>query len=123
MADSHCIHAHYKVRCIKFWLKILKLDSSRLPRASYDVLYSFDNVGRKNWATEIKHMFYSYVFGEVWVNQSVGDVNMFLYLFIRCRKSGVALKFTKLSATNKNVHMFIHIMKSSDEETIRQTAS
>ena len=49
------------------------------------MLYSFDNVhvGRKNWATEIKHMLYtcSYGFGEVWVNQSVGDVNMFLYLF------------------------------------------
>ena len=35
----------------------------------------------------------------------------------------IRLKFSKLSAANKNVHMFIHIMKSSDEETIRQTAS
>ena len=212
------LYTHYKVRCIKFWLKILKLDSSRLPRASYDMLYSFDNVGRKNWATEIKHMLYGYGFGEVWVNQSVGDVNMFLYLFkqrvvdvatqewhseistlpklisycqfkytlsvesyldviswkrhkialarFRCgnhqlsieRNRGILdrnqrlcpyciqnniaviedeyhfllicplynhirLKFSKLSAANKNVHMFIHIMKSSDEETIRQTAS
>ena len=64
--------------CCKY---ILGTSSSRLPRASYDMLYSFDNVGTKNWATEIKHKLYNYRFGEVWVKQSVGDVNMFLYLF------------------------------------------
>ena len=75
------LYTHYKVRCIKFWLKIMQMGSSRYPRACYDMLYSLDNAGRKTWATNIKYMLYSYGFGEVWVNQGVGDVGAFICLF------------------------------------------
>jgi hypothetical protein len=68
----------YRTRCIKFWLKLVCGDATTHTKQVYIVLYSFCNVGRITWASEVKQLLYSVGFGHVWLAQSVGDVNMLL---------------------------------------------
>ena len=42
---------------------------------------SHDNIGRTNGVTDIKELLYIYGYGYVWVNQDVGDMNMFIFSF------------------------------------------
>jgi hypothetical protein len=43
--------------------------------------YLYSNLGKHNWASHIKNILFSVGFSEVWYNQGVGDVNMFLSQF------------------------------------------
>lgn len=72
---------HYNYRCIKYWLKILNMSTSRYPRACYEMLYSLDECGRTTWATSIKEILNTYGFGIVWLQQGVGDCELFLTQF------------------------------------------
>ena len=72
-----------KVRLVKFWFKLLKMDNNRLPKAAYNVLFQLDNLGRDNWVTSVKNMLFMYGFGLVWYNQGVGNENTFLDEFVQ----------------------------------------
>ena len=37
--------------------------------------------GGSNWVSEIKYMLCTYGFGDVWINQGVGNIDMFLCTF------------------------------------------
>jgi len=69
-------------RCILFWLKLLELPPSRIPRQAYCMLYNFDMLGRFNWASEIKRILFSYGFGYVWLAQEVGNREIFISEFV-----------------------------------------
>ena len=45
---------HYKMRCIKYWLKLLKLPDQRLLKACDKMLTNLDENGRKTWANDVK---------------------------------------------------------------------
>ena len=68
-------------RCVKFWLRILELPESRLPRQAYVMLVRLDLLGRRNWATSIKNVLFSYGFGFAWLAQGVGNKDRFLQEF------------------------------------------
>ena len=70
-----------RVRCIKYWLKILSMEDTRIPRACYNMLYEHEQAGRTNWASEIKNLLCSHGFGFVWFQQGVGNVHAFLLEF------------------------------------------
>ena len=54
------------------------MDDNRLPKRCYKMLYRQDNIGRKNWASQIKTILYKIGFGISWVAQEVGDINIFI---------------------------------------------
>ena len=69
------------VNCIKYWLRLTRLSSNRLPRKAYNMLLSIHDEGKHCWVTDICHMLCRHGLGFVWLNQGVQNVNMFLRTF------------------------------------------
>ena len=72
---------HYYKRCVKYWTKLLRMPSTRYPKACYNILYSLDQQGRSTWATSVKQLLYKYGFEQIWETQEVDNVNLFLKEF------------------------------------------
>ena len=64
-----------KIRVIKYWLRILQMDSSRYPLKVYNMMLQSD---KTNWAKDIENMLCRYGFEKVWREQSVDNVPVFL---------------------------------------------
>ena len=60
------------VKCIKYWLKLVKLPLSRLCAQAYEMLRRQQERGRDNWATKVKQVLMENGFGIVWMCQGVG---------------------------------------------------
>ena len=71
----------YYIDCIRYWCKLLTMQNHRYPKNCYKMLKSLDDVGRRSWASNVKHLLYTYGFGYVWISQEVGDSKMFLSVF------------------------------------------
>ena len=69
------------VNVIKFWLKILSIRDGSLLRSCYDMLVTYAEAGRKNWASSVRDMLYMYGFGYIWEQQNVDDVRSFISSF------------------------------------------
>ena len=67
------------VKCVKFWLRILKMSPHRQPYKSYKILLYLHERNRRTWASSVCHVLYRYDFDEVWENQGVGDDFFFLF--------------------------------------------
>ena len=83
------LYVNSYVACVRFWLKLLTMDSTRLPLKCYKMLYDLDSKGKVTWASGIRRCLSSYGFYYVWLNQGVGCTKMFLRSFkqrvIDCR--------------------------------------
>ena len=44
----------YQTNVIKYWCKLIKMQESRYPKQCYEMLKSFDDIGRITWATKVK---------------------------------------------------------------------
>lgn len=64
-----------KIRAIKYWLRILQMDTYRYPRKVYNMMVQS---GKSNWATDIQNVLCQYGFEQVWRTQSVENVSRFL---------------------------------------------
>jgi len=54
------------IRCIKYWLKLVKMPDLRLPRKAYRL----DERKKNNWATKIRMFLFLHGFGFVWLKES-----------------------------------------------------
>ena len=61
------------VKCVKFWLRILKMSPHRLPYKVYKMLLYLHERNRRTWASSVRYVLSRYGFDEVWENQGVGD--------------------------------------------------
>ena len=77
------------VRCIRFWIKILRMDSRRLPKKAYIMLKNLDDRGKQTWVSNVRKWLMQYGFGYAWLNQGVENINAFVKTFrqrlIDCR--------------------------------------
>ena len=69
------------VICIKYWIKVTRMNSVRLPKAAYIQLYESCENGKINWVTHIKNLLFRYGFGIVFFYQDVGDESLFVSQF------------------------------------------
>ena len=60
------------VRCIKYWLKLMRMEEHRLPLRAYKMLLNLDQRGKTSWVTNVRKMLYANGFSYVWDNQGVG---------------------------------------------------
>ena len=65
-------------RCVKYWLKILRMQDSRYVKKCYIMLKCYSEAGIVNWASRIKHLLCSNGFGYVWERQSVENEYQFV---------------------------------------------
>jgi hypothetical protein len=69
------------VRSIKYWFRLLHMDQSRLPKQAYLMLQLEDARGKRCWASQIREILCACGFQYVWMNQGVGQINVFLKVF------------------------------------------
>ena len=75
------LYVNSAVRCIRYWLRILKLDFARLPKHAYSMLFNMDERGKNCWATSVRNILFSLGFGYVWLQQGVGCDRAFISVF------------------------------------------
>ena len=57
------------------------MEQSRLPNQAYRMLVNLNENGKQFWATEVRKLLCKTGFYFVWLQQGVGDVKSFLYVF------------------------------------------
>ena len=71
----------YFCKCIKYWLKMLRLPNNSLSKACYKLSKRFDESGRKTWCSKVRHLLNPYGFNEVWEAQGVANDEVFRNVF------------------------------------------
>ena len=69
------------VRCVKYWFRVINLPADRLPKQAYNMLMHLQGLGKKTWAYHVKLLLCNNGFGDVWLQQNVGDLSAFLCVF------------------------------------------
>ena len=69
------------VKCIKYWLNLVRMPENRLPIKAYKMLYALHSKNKNNWVSHVCFTLYRYGFGFVWENQGVCDVSNFIREF------------------------------------------
>lgn len=105
------LYINSAVRCIKYWLKLLKLDISRIPRQAYLMLKNLDERGKICWATYVKNTLFCMGFGYVWLQQGVGCERTFISLF-KQRMSDVYVQEWNGSITCKDIFENYRLFKT-----------
>ena len=67
-----------KLRCVKYWLRLINMNDKRLSKQAYNRLYTLSEQGLNNWVTNVKHVLESNGFGIVWLFKGVGNESLFL---------------------------------------------
>ena len=69
------------IRCIRYWLKITRMESHRLPKRAYVMLRRMDERGLNTWASNVRLCLFQNGFGFVWLNDGVQNITAFLRFF------------------------------------------
>jgi len=77
----HPLQVNTFVKCIKFWLRIVHMDTNRYPRKAYNMLLSLQEQNYVTWACGVRNVLYKFGFGVVWETQGVGDIATFVSEF------------------------------------------
>lgn len=102
-------------RCMKYWLRILKLSDDRHVKLCYNMLMLYDNHGYENWVTYIRRNLYSNGFGYIWDNQRVHNEELFLKEYVCRLKDQYLQTWTELCASNNKLNKFYVFIKPSFE--------
>ena len=65
-------------QCLKYWLRVLKMDDIRSPRQAYKMMILMDESEKKCWVTQVKNVLSKNGFYCVWLQLGVADENKFL---------------------------------------------
>ena len=68
-------------KCIRYWLKLIRMNETRIPKKAYRTLYALHCNDKNNWVSKICFTLYMYGFGYVWENQGVENVKAFISAF------------------------------------------
>jgi len=68
-------------KCIKFWLRLVCMDDSRVTKKAYNLLLLLQGQNYVTWACKVRNVLYTYGFGIVWEAQSVGSIKLFIAQF------------------------------------------
>ena len=72
------LHICSVVNMLRYWIKLLKLPTSRLSKQAYIMQLNMLNNGHSNWASRIKGILESNGFGYIWANQYVANEKYFI---------------------------------------------
>ena len=64
------------LRSVKYWMKLLRMESSRYPHLAYAMMLNSGN--QQSWASKIKEVLYKFDFPQVWDNQCVQNERSFM---------------------------------------------
>ena len=95
----------YYCKCIKYWLRLVRMSGNRYPKQCYIMLKNLDESGRITWVTHVKDLLFRYGFGIVWLTENVGDDDVFINVF-KQRLIDCALQdwHTEITQSRKALH-------------------
>eukprot|EP00745_Piridium_sociabile_P032735 TRINITY_DN5549_c0_g1_i12.p1 TRINITY_DN5549_c0_g1~~TRINITY_DN5549_c0_g1_i12.p1 ORF type:complete len:436 (-),score=19.73 TRINITY_DN5549_c0_g1_i12:134-1441(-) len=68
-------------KCIRYWLKLVKLPQTRLCKQAYDMMLTQMELGYENWSSSVNNVLSENGFGVVWMCQGVGHDKQFISEF------------------------------------------
>ena len=68
--DTH-FFVNSTLRCLKYWLRVLKMDDVRIPKQAYKMMILMDESQKKCWVTQVKYVLSKNGFYCVWLQQGV----------------------------------------------------
>ena len=77
----HHLSVVASTRCVKYWLRLDKLSSSRHVKMAYILLKSMAEEGKENWASAVRDILCTMYKWFAWWNGSMGDETRFLTEF------------------------------------------
>ena len=90
------------VKIIKYWLRLLRMNTDRYPRKCYDMMKLYDSTGKRNWVTSVRELLFNIGFNYVWYNQCVESEPLFIMSFTQRLKDVYIQKWLEnLSSSNK----------------------
>jgi len=72
------LNVDYMFKCVKYWVTLTQMATTRYPKQCYLMLRRLDDVGRVTWATHIKHFLFLFGFGHAWISNELGNSVTFL---------------------------------------------
>ena len=75
------LSVYCSVKCMSYWLKIVKMSENRIAKQVYIMLNKLDGVRRKNWVSQIRFLLKELRFEYVWLQQGVKNNQLFLEIF------------------------------------------
>lgn len=102
------------VKCVKYWLKLMKLPISRICRQTYEMLLIQHNHGKKNWVSGIKQILSENGFGIVWLSQGVGFEQRFVHE-LKERLIACNMQNWHAELENSDKYLWYHSFKSALE--------
>ena len=75
------LYVNTLVRSISYWLKLQRMELTRLPRQAYLMLCNMDERGKECWVTHVRNALCWHGFGYVWLQQGVGCEKAFIACF------------------------------------------
>lgn len=73
-------------RVLKYWMRIIKLPNYRFVRKAYDLLYLQDQIGNRNWVTNVRNILCQNGYNYVWLEQNVNNEKLFISRIIQTLK-------------------------------------
>ena len=74
------------------FLRLQRLDNSRLPKLCNQMMFYLNEHGRTNWCTRIERLLFTHGFGEVCESQTVGDEIFFFMNVFKQRLRDINLQ-------------------------------
>jgi len=106
----------YMFKSIKYWCRLIHLGSSRLPNQAYRMIKSASDAGRQTWATDIKTILFRLGFGNVWIQQEIGDSDCFLAIFKQRLRDNLVQDWQSSLHTNSKCSTYKHYKSMLDVE-------
>jgi len=73
------IQINASARCVRYCLKLARMDEHRLPLRAYKMLLNLDQRGTTNWVTNVRKTLCVNGFSDVWDNLGVGCLSAFFF--------------------------------------------
>ena len=82
LGRTTCLTKRYSMT-VKYWFKILAAQKSKYIKLIYNLMLQDIELepNKINWASLVRHLLMSLGFYNVWLNQGVGNKNVFISLF------------------------------------------
>jgi hypothetical protein len=101
-------------RIIKYWLKVISSTDNRFINIAYNMMLKDLAVrpSKTNWAALVKSVLDNLGFSDAWLNQGVGDVNVFLYhVKTRLRDTYIQNWHSRLEVSNR-ARLYRHLSEN-----------
>lgn len=104
------------IRCIKYWLKVLKMPNDRYVKKCYSMLSHMPSINYFNWASEVEKLLCHNGFAYVWYDQHVDNEQLFLSLFSQRLKDNYLQQwYSNIEACSK-LKLYRYVKTSYDKE-------